>query len=295
MQGQTSRFALISAGCAALAASACIPELALRDESTSGVGAHEAGGGAGAGGDASTEPFEIPADVAEWLSKEPGGWCNDSNGKFINLCGDTKFCFDATLLKTFPNGLAIDLGFHWAGLDGGSLVTLGTDDAASSHVQIALAADGLVTVAGPGDEAPLEFRVAQGSHLLSYRVSTAERALFIDGVGVASAAASLLVPRLGHGPAGAPAAVLGHTWYWGLEVRKPYWLRFAPFFFHMRDASVPSDAFELATATTKQDSTLMLFHGATATDTEWKAEFGPQNAYAAGGTKWVGDVDANCL
>jgi len=299
-RSDVARAVVIALGMAVL--EGCIPELPLKEEpSASGAVTSGASSGGGTGGQtgaggSTLVPYEPSPEVLAWLGENRGGWCNDVYNKFVNLCGDTAFCFDASLLKSFPNGLAVDVGFHWAGLDGGSLLSLGADDGEGGKLVLSLAPDGLLTAFGPGEAPALEFRISKRSHLVSYRVSTAGSALFVDGTRVATAAGTMSNPRLGHGPNGGPGAVLGQSAsLWEKSVRKPNWLRMAPFFFHLRDDVGSTEAFDLAHATEKQSTSVLLLHGASVLDTEWKAETGPHDGHIMGGAKWVEDVDANCL
>lgn len=286
--------ATIASACWAACFFGCIPDLTLKEDA--GAVAASSGGATGAGG-SMTVPYEpLPAVVA-WLDTNRGGWCNDTYNKFINLCGNVSFCIDKTFLKPYPKGFAVDVGFHWLGIDGGSILSLG-GDIDGKKMSISLQADGLLTVLGPGNGTPLQFRITKRSHLVSYRVSPSQRTLFIDGIRVDEGTTDVMMGglELYHGPDGGPGAVLGQAIsYWNQDQHEPEWLRFAPFLFHIREGAGSTTEFSLAEATTPQPTTLALFHGAMPSDTAWKATVGPGPAYAAGGPKWIEDIDANCL
>ena len=283
----------------ALAGAACVPDLALKEDAvsaTQGPSSSVTGGGGTTGTGGSVEvPYEPSPEVEAWLGENRGGWCNDVYNKFVNLCGDASFCFDSDLLKAYPNGFALDIGFSWTGLDGGVLATLGGDVGPGGVLRLSLAPDGTLSAQGPGNGAALEFKIAKRSHLVSYRVSASTRALFVDGVRVGSGVGEGVTPALAHGPNGGPGAVLGQAKsYWSNNSQKPDWLRFAPFFFHMRDSVGSTETFDLATVKNAQSSTLLLLHGAKTTDTSWQKIAGLHDGYIANGAKWVEDVDADC-
>jgi hypothetical protein len=284
----------------ALVLTGCLPDaIELKPKATSATTA----GSGGSTGEGGSTPFVVPDEVASWLSSQKGGFCNVAKDSYVNLCGNVPYCQDGTLLKAYPDGLSVDVGFHWAGQNGGSLLVLGGEIPEHQRLAIDLAIDGTLSVNGPNQGETLSYRIAFGPHLVSYRASMQRRALFVDGVRVAASEASSLPVALTRGtcgncsiPNGDPGAILGHSATNQMGgANEASWLRFAPFLFHLRSGVDSFDTFSLDDAVMLSATrSVRLFYEAVPGATTWKPLAGPFAAVAVGAS-FVEDVDGSCL
>jgi hypothetical protein len=217
-----------------------------------------------------------------WLGAHPGGWCNAYYNNFINLCGDVAFCFESTIMRTYPDGLAVDIGLHYDGASLGLLLDVG-GDSELKRMTCSFLTPGVVRCAGPGPntvEAPLQ----AGTHLVSYRVSQSGAALFIDGQLAGTGTGAVDVPEL-LGASG-PGFVLGQRIaFWWEAAQSVAWLRAAPFFLHLRDQAGSFDTFSLVeVATPGPHSVAMFENGPADGSTSWPRVAGPIDGVLCGGT-----------
>jgi hypothetical protein len=287
----------------------------------------------GCGDPECTPPPPSPA-LAHWLALNRGGFCLDSFKKVVPLCtsedpsfsnpnDEGNFCFENTrvgrdrLRRTYPDGIAIDLGVHWDGARGGHFLTLGSSDALlftcdpdvrGRRIVLGVDDDGALFAEGPvapriRSRAPIE----RGTHLLSYRVSAEAQSLFLDGA------------RVAHGPGTggvvvefperwSPGFVLGASnqrWWACTHGAPSRWLRSAPFFVHLKD-DARDHTFSLPAATEAGPSTVLRFDAAGVRDTTWLPSHGVGSATwtekdrvlragRAFGARWQADVWAHCL
>ncbi len=228
--------------------------------------------------------------VAAWLSAHQGGFCNDAHNKRMNVCGDVAYCTDQTLLKTYTNGLAIDVGFDWPGDDSGFVLNAG-GDTAGGNVLIELNSSGTIGAYGPGTTPGLEAPLTPGRHLVSYYASATAHALYIDGVLVAavggSGAAPTMVTTQG------PGFTLGSRMSNEVPPGEAHWLKFAPFFFHLREAAPSTWSF--VGATTAQPTSVVFLDTPGVSESTWASSVGSYIAAGQDGLTWVPTVRDGCF
>lgn len=246
-------------------------------------------------------------EVLGWLETQKGGWCLDDYKKLINLCGkvsvctytlcgdlDTDpagspscyddyqhehekavpFCCDTRFLKTYPDGIAIDVGFHYDGVSTGLVTDLG-GDIEGGRAGIRFEKPGALCASVNGT-APLITELSKGSYLLSLHASTNKVVLYVNGLLVAEGpgTSSEVLLATDHGP----GMILGNriSYWWEQQGAG---LRFAPFLFHLRDA-FPEGDWALKAAIEAGATTLLLFRDQGINGNAWTAAVGPQIAYA---------------
>lgn len=245
---------------------------------------------------------EVPR-VEAWLATQRGGYCDATFNQLVTLCNNTKytgtdaeFCFDEALLNLYPDGLALDVGFHWSGGSTGNIAAIGGD---CDEKRVTLSIEGGRLLAeGMMGASKLDVPLTPGTHLASYRVDAKTVALFLDGALVAQGLGTggptpELITRCG------PGIVLGGriSYWWESTIDKPgAWLRFAPFFFHLRDAdpAQPATRFDLDAVTSRGARTRLLFDATGAAKDTWTARDGIHKGYARNGATWSPDALA-CL
>ncbi len=233
-----------------------------------------------------------PTPVVRWLREHRGGYCLERYNQMVNLCGDVEFCEDPEIMRPYPGGIAIDLGFHWDG-DPGRLVDLG-GDCELKRVAVSVDRDGDLLVEPFAGSPALEARLAPGTHLLSYRATTSASALFIDGELTDSGTGTSTTPAL-LGRCG-PGVVLGQRLsYWWEPGKRDVWLRFAPFFFHLRELSEDPSRFDLEVATTPSARSVLLFEPSGAEATSWRSSISSHVAAGLDGSTYVEDAFGRCL
>ena len=267
-------------------------------------------------------PTQNDAALIAWLDKQNGGWCNDQFSKFLNLCGTVSacpwepgkvyptgmlFCCDPKLMRSYADGMAFDLGFHWDGVSSGTLMDAG-GDCDGKRASCTLEKNVLSCVgpgAAPQIKAPLP---AAGRFLLSYRVTASWSELWVNGVRVGGGTGSGTVPVLT--PTCGPGFNLGQRISYWWESSPGQWLRFAPFFFHFRDQAPAQNTWSLADSITKQAHSVMLFEPGTANGDAWPDAVEARTGLLCGGKdeaakegfpipcpgkKWVADASGACL
>jgi hypothetical protein len=246
-------------------------------------------------------------DVLAWLDTQKGGWCLDDYQTLINLCGkvsvchynlcgdlDTDspdagtcyddyqhehekavpFCCDTRFLKPYPNGIVVDLGFHYYGVSTGFLFDLGGDTGAK-RLNMTMT-DGAQLSVGLVSLEPLTAKLQKGTFLVSYHLTQSKSALFLNGILAAEGTGAPSVIELA--AENGPGLVLGsRISYWWESANKK--MRFAPFLFHIRDG-IHSDTWSLAAATESGPDTLLLFRDQGVTGNAWTAVTGPETGYA---------------
>jgi hypothetical protein len=267
------------------------------------------------------------AEVLAWLATQKAGWCLDDYQKLVNLCGKVSvchyelcgdldqdppgsetcyddyqhehekavpFCCDTRFLKAYPDGLAIDVGFHYDGLSIGGVLDLGGDvDYKRLNLRFT---EPSRLVASAGSAPLLETTVTKGTFLVSFHVSSEFAALYVNGLLADQDAGSptLLELATDHGPGMVMGARMAYWWEPGPK------LRFAPFLMHLRGRA-PSDPWSLQHAVEPGNDTLLLFRGEGIHSNEWNAVIGPQKAYAITTATvglppmWMTDVSQQCF
>lgn len=271
------------------------------------------------------------ANLTTWLDSQLGGWCNDRFNKLINLCGRTSycswnagavfdtgyyFCCDPHFMRTYPDGIAVDVGFYWDGTAQGTIFDFGGDcDGKRIGCSIPPPASGddsrlRIRCDGTGF-APQLFSPASGAgrYLVSYRVTAQANVMFVNGIKVAEGAGSSAVPEL-VGECG-PGMILGERLsYWWESVPPGGSLRFAPFFVHLRDHVANPANFDVAEVTVPGASTVAYFDAAGVDDRKWTDAAHGKEGYQCGGRelaesegysvpcdgpRWVTDVEVQCF
>lgn len=238
--------------------------------------------------------------TAAWLDGQAGGFCHAPAGALMNLCGDVEFCADMGVLRAHAGGLELDVGFDWDGVDtDGNIVDVG-GDCDNQRVSLRIEKDDaggvLLRANGPQKGGGLAVPILAGRHLVGYRVDEASSALFLDGRKVAegpgAGATPNLVDKCG------PGFVLGHRisyWWEDTDPKSVYYLRFAPFFAHLRDGAGPTGAWTLAGATSPGQGTVAFFDAAGANGSLWTPKVGAQAGVGKNGSTWVTDTRSSCL
>jgi hypothetical protein len=275
-------------------------------------------------------------DTTKWLASQQGGFCDDVYNRFVNLCGDvgscTKFnvctddiggpkgecwvddghlypqtetwpggvpfCCNPTIMKVYPDGLSIDVGFHYDGQSTGLLFDVGGDCDLKRASMNFFEPGMLWATAGQGaDKTP--FPVSAGAHLVSLRATVASQQVYLDGVLVAEGKGPSkpveLTPDCGAG------FVLGQRLaFWSEEQYAGNWLRVEPFLVHLREG-VDSEPWSLSEAVQPSARSIVLFEPSGAKGSRWTSKVGGITAVAvdahapAQPPVWVDDVGKQCF
>lgn len=272
-----------------------------------------------------------------WLASQRGGFCNSTYNQFINLCGEvgscTKFkvctddmggpkgecwedaghaypaseswpggvpfCCNPQIMKVYPEGLSFDIGFHYNGQATGDLINLG-GDCDEKFFTLSFSAPGKLVLDGWKASGVPQIDVTQGTHLVSLRLTSEQRRIFLDGILV------LDVPGYGVpiellGECG-PGFILGQRLsYWYEQNKAGFWLKMAPFFVHLRDGS-QGEAWSLSEAVLPSERTIVLFEpsGASTKSNRWTGTKGGITAVAVDAFSpstpplWVENAAAQC-
>jgi hypothetical protein len=210
----------------------------------------------------------------------------------MNICGNVTYCFSSPPNGPYPNGIAIDIGFYWDGTDTGLLVSAG-GDITGGNLVVEVTSAGAINAAGPSPAiGSITGSILPGRHLVSYYVSTSAAALYLDGVAVGTKSGSFGVPTLS--TAYGPGFTVGSR----LSNESPpgpnQWLKFAPFFFHLRNTATPT-AWSLDTSTIKQTSTLAFLEASGVSGSSWTSTGGGLQAAAQDGLAWTSDYMVGCF
>jgi len=231
--------------------------------------------------------------LGAWIDGSAGGWCSDVYNELMNMCGDVMFCAQAGVLKQYPDGIDVDVGFHWDAMEGGILLDVG-GDCGQKRLTITVDQNGNVGAAGPLDTDVLAGQIDAGTHLISYHVDGTDNALFIDGELVDQGAGGGGTPEL-LGSCG-PGFVLGQRIsYWWEMAQMADWLRGAPFFVHLKGKAGTVDTWSFDEATAKTADTILLSDPSGVAGPNWKATEGTFDGLATNGATWEDDVWANCF
>jgi hypothetical protein len=234
--------------------------------------------------------------LAAFLDTPRRGFCPSREDGFVNLCGFVYYCFDSFWMRTFERGVAVDIGLEWDGTDRlGPIFEYGDDCPGYSLVALALEprADGgteLVAI-GPQASGRLVAPFAPGRHLVSFRATPSERALFVDGRLVARGARGGEPLRVGSDQCG-PGITLGaRKAYWWQEMTDDdkFYLAMSPFFFHLRDEAGALDRIGLEVVA-PTDRTIALFDAEGADGEVWTSADGAHLARARRGHTWSDDL-----
>lgn len=275
--------------------------------------------------------------ILAWLDAHKGGWCLDDLDGLVNLCGKVSycpitlcgdldqdpsgsptcyddylhehdravpFCCDPTYFREYPEGLALDVGFHYDGVSTGRLMDFGADTDKSTRLSLAVTQPGLVTVQHPPAQ-PLELDLSEGTHLLSVRVTSATVSVFLDGAlrGVGEGGGAPLDLTIGgdtelekKGPGFVLGSRISYWWESGQTA-----LRYAPFFVHLRGRVQDPNTFSLEESISAGPDTLVLFDESGVSGNTWTSSAGNKIGFAlhrdgsGPDPTWETDVGANCL
>lgn len=232
-----------------------------------------------------------PRALAAWLSWISSGWCCAEYNRFLNLCGDVEFCFDPRVMRTYPEGFAVDVGLHWDG-EPGVLLDVG-GDCDEKRVNIWLGADGSVNAESFMSSEALRGRIEPGPHLISYVAGPTRSALFVDGELAQEVSVSERLPEL-LGACG-PGFVVGQRLsYWWEANKRDRWLRAAPFLVHLRTLEPDASDFRARDAVSAGPRTVAFFDAAGVSEGAWHSHDQTFTASTAGAA-WVQDVGAECF
>jgi hypothetical protein len=237
-------------------------------------------------GDEEVVTPHVNEDVQNWLATQNSGWCNNTYGKYINICGNVTYCTSAPPLGNYYDGFSIDIGFYWDGTDTGLLICAGGDDMAQHRFNITLnATTGLIT-SEQRNARILSSSIQAGKHLVSYYNSINGVLLYVDGLLVDSSTSteylSLVTTNEAGFVLGARMSELGG---------QDQWLKFVPFFFHLRNTT---SSWNFNVSITQQTSTIILLNNQTVSGNMWNSTVGSLNAYAAGTTSWITNYISIC-
>lgn len=210
------------------------------------------------------------AATRAWLGAHVSGFCAAAYNQVLNLCGDVTFCFDPRVLRSYPKGLGVDVGFFVGKAERGQILSIG-GECREERIQVFLV-NGSLHVLGQG---PLSAQVAvtPGKHLLSLQWGPLGGGMFLDGTLVAHLGAPTNGVKLL--PACGPGIVLGNRHaYWWEHDREPEHASAAYFFFHVRDLSGDPLAWDLTTATEPGPSTVELYDERGALASTWTPTVG---------------------
>jgi len=215
------------------------------------------------------------ADAEAWLATQTEGFCLDEYNKILNLCGDVEFCFDPKFMRTYPNGVAIDVGFVWEGAEMGNVVALGGDcDGKALGIGTEPGDGGPATLFANAFGRPLTTPLTKsGKHLVSLQVNALGAALFVDGLRVSTSGPP---PNLQLLDACGPGLIVGQRIsYWWEAAAKAPWNRMAVFLVHLRENIPDTASYSVTAATTPQPGTVLLFDRTAAhAASRWTARIG---------------------
>ncbi len=224
-----------------------------------------------------------PDPVAEWLRAQSGGWCMQRYNQFLSLCNDLNkcvtvpdtnddcFCFDATLLRPYPDGLAFDIGFYWDGKGSGAILDAG-GDCDWQRVLIAVEDGGRLFAGGPSNHRALVGTLTPGRHIVSIYMTAANHSLFVDGhmvdISAGPGTPPAMITKCG------PGVVLGQriSYQWE-DSATVAWLRFAPFLVHMREGVDPTK-WSLDEVTKPQPRSVIFMDKSGVDGTVWRSQTG---------------------
>jgi uncharacterized repeat protein (TIGR02543 family) len=233
--------------------------------------------------------------AAAWLADKAAGWCSKQFNSRINVCGNVTYCGDGYFMRSYPDGIALDIGFYWDGSDTGHLVNFGRDMPGQA-LNVSVSSAGQITAGGPSGAVHLNATLAPGRRLVSYHVRPGHHALYVDGVLVASGTGATSTVNVGSGIAGGgPGFTIGSRLSEETPPGPDAWLRFAPFFFHMRDISPSSAQWSLQEATTTQARSLVYFDASGVSGTSWSSAVGGRTAVSQAGATWTSDYSQGCF
>jgi hypothetical protein len=207
------------------------------------------------------------AEAEAWLATQASGYCLDGYNKIMNLCGDVEFCFDSRVMRTYPKGLSLDLGFVWNGTKPDTaLLSVGGD---CDGKRIGVSGDQLF---GFGNLVQFP-KLDVGKHLLGYRITSGGGAIYVDGLKIASVPPPTKPIEL-VGACG-PGIVAGsRISYWWEANQEPNHQNLAVFLVHLRDEVTDADGYSVPTSTAPQPSTVFLFDSSGASGATWSARAG---------------------
>lgn len=229
------------------------------------------------------------ASAEAWLATQTEGWCAETYNQMLNLCGDVEFCFDPRFMRTYPTGIAVDVGFVWkaAGVRG-NVVALGGDCEGQSF---GIAVENLTLVAGGFSSGVIEVSLTPGKHLVSFQVNATGTALYVDGLRVGLGGAPTTEIRL-RDSCGPGLVLGGRISYWWEPQQKTSWAHDAPFYVQLREGIADVKEYSAARATSAGPGTVFLFDKSGASGTQWKASVGGLVAVAKNTLDGTAQLDA---
>jgi hypothetical protein len=231
--------------------------------------------------------------LGKWLDGQAGGWCQNEYNELMNLCGDVQFCADNEILKQYPDGLDVDIAFHWDGMGDGILFDVG-GDCGQKRITLRVDDQSNLTAQGPLDTDVLSTPLVAGTYLVSYHVDGSDNALFVNGVLADSGSGGGGTPELLDSCG--PGFVLSQRMsYWWENAQMGDWLKLAPFFVHVKDDAGTVDTWDFTQATAATGDTVELFEPSGVADPNWNASQGNLTGFATNGSAWDDDVWAGCF
>lgn len=231
---------------------------------------------------------ESVVNATAYLASQTEGFCLDAYNKLMNLCGDVDFCFDSRFMRSYPDGIAVDLGFDWAGTHTGLLVDFGGD---CDGERISFGIDAAGVFYGNAFGRSLQRTLAAGRHLASLQIGPTDTALFLDGVLVGVAGPPIGEIRLRD--ACGPGLVVGQRIsYWWEAPSANSWNRLGVFLVQLREHVVDPDAYDVARATQAGPSSVLLFDATGIAGSRWTAHVGGLVAVGKNAQDGIAQLDA---
>ncbi len=258
-----------------------------------------------------------------WLKAQNGGFCNDKFNEFMNLCGETSecpwnkgtlipggvpFCCDPAFMKQYPDGIAVDLGFHWDGVSSGVLFDIG-GDCDKKRIECAINTGKLSC--GNMQFAPVldSTLPLAGRFIVSYRATKTFTELWVNGVLQASGGGTVDTPELV--AACGPGFIVGQRIsFWWEQSSPGKFLRLAPFLVHLKDQAPTAGTWTSSEVFTKTSRSVVLFEAPGASAAQWTDSVAGKLGLKCGGKldaekdgytvpcdgpDWVVDVAKQCF
>jgi hypothetical protein len=134
----------------------------------------------------------------------------------------------------------------------------------------------------------IDVQILPGKHLISYYNDSSNVRLYIDGILIINQiSTNVLTLSTSQGP----GFVLGSRMSTESPVSQSSWLKFVPFFFHLRNTT---SSWSFNNVTSQQTSTVVLLNSSTVNGSNWNTVVVSVNAYAANSLTWVSNFITNC-
>lgn len=227
--------------------------------------------------------------VTSWLNSQQNGWCANSFNKHINLCGNIDFCYNTTIMKNYSSGFAIDIGFYWDGTDTGNLIDAGGDNINNFKVKLIGNQTTNNVIINQGTTSQITFTLVPGKHLISYYSGLSQLNIFSDGILIYQ---TNITSTINLSPSNGPGIVLGSRLSNESPPDNNTWLKFIPFFFHLKNEA--TNTFILSNVVNAQTSTILLLNDTTYSNNSWNSLVGQIQPYATDNMQWITNFVLNC-